>query len=97
VPHRFVCLTDLSQPNNQLTQPPNHPTNPPNQPLYPSPQVLHDAFFRHQTKPKLTQLGELYYEGKEYEAAVGNVSFSECFWGGLAGWAGRLCRGGWRA
>jgi hypothetical protein len=35
--------------------------------------VLHDAFFRHQTKPKLTPLGELYYEGKEFEAAVEGV------------------------
>jgi len=30
-------------------------------------QVLHDAFFIHQTKPKLTSFGDLYYEGKEYE------------------------------
>ena len=30
-------------------------------------QVLHDAFFKHQTKPKLTGHGDLYYEGKEYE------------------------------
>eukprot|EP01099_Mayorella_cantabrigiensis_P003343 TRINITY_DN2580_c0_g1_i1.p1 TRINITY_DN2580_c0_g1~~TRINITY_DN2580_c0_g1_i1.p1 ORF type:complete len:241 (-),score=74.84 TRINITY_DN2580_c0_g1_i1:1-723(-) len=30
-------------------------------------QVLHDAFFRHQTKPKLTIHGDLYYEGKEFE------------------------------
>ena len=30
-------------------------------------QVLHDAFFRYQTKPKLTKHGELYYEGKEFE------------------------------
>ncbi|GBF91105.1 splicing factor 3B subunit 2 [Raphidocelis subcapitata] len=35
--------------------------------------VLHDAFFRHQTRPKLTPLGELYYEGKEFEAAVEGV------------------------
>ena len=31
-------------------------------------QVLHDAFFRFQTKPKLTGVGELYFEGKEFEA-----------------------------
>lgn len=31
-------------------------------------QVLHDAFFKHQTKPPLTQAGDLYYEGKEFEA-----------------------------
>ncbi|KAI9920710.1 hypothetical protein PsorP6_000519 [Peronosclerospora sorghi] len=33
-------------------------------------QVLHDAFFRFQTKPKLTQFGDLYYEGKEFEVKV---------------------------
>jgi splicing factor 3B subunit 2 len=30
-------------------------------------QKLHDAFFRFQTKPKLTIHGEMYYEGKEFE------------------------------
>ena len=30
-------------------------------------QVLHDAFFKYQTKPKMTSVGEIYYEGKEYE------------------------------
>jgi splicing factor 3B subunit 2 len=30
-------------------------------------QVLHDAFFKYQTKPKMTGHGDLYYEGKEYE------------------------------
>ncbi|KAI5446432.1 uncharacterized protein LOC127073307 isoform X1 [Lathyrus oleraceus] len=30
-------------------------------------QVLHDAFFKYQTKPKLTSFGELYHEGKEFE------------------------------
>jgi len=29
--------------------------------------VLYDAFFRNQTKPRLTGHSELYYEGKEYE------------------------------
>lgn len=33
-------------------------------------QVLHDAFFKYQTKPKLTGMGDLYYEGKEYETDV---------------------------
>ncbi|KAL4138517.1 hypothetical protein PRIC2_002022 [Phytophthora ramorum] len=33
-------------------------------------QVLHDAFFRFQTKPRLTQLGDLYYEGKEFEVKL---------------------------
>lgn len=30
-------------------------------------QVLHDAFFKYQTKPKLTAHGDLYHEGKEFE------------------------------
>ncbi|XP_051126054.1 uncharacterized protein LOC127247979 [Andrographis paniculata] len=33
-------------------------------------QVLHDAFFKHQTKPKLTSHGDLYYEGKEFEVKL---------------------------
>lgn len=33
-------------------------------------QILYDAFFRFQTKPKLTGHGELYYEGKEFEVDV---------------------------
>lgn len=35
--------------------------------------MLHDAFFRHQKPPPLTQLGELYYEGKEFEARITNA------------------------
>ncbi|KAL3618837.1 hypothetical protein CASFOL_037285 [Castilleja foliolosa] len=30
-------------------------------------EVLHDAFFKHQTKPKLTSHGDLYYEANEFE------------------------------
>ncbi|XP_044428750.1 splicing factor 3B subunit 2-like [Triticum aestivum] len=30
-------------------------------------EVLHDAFFKYQTKPTLTSYGDLYYEGKEFE------------------------------
>lgn len=30
-------------------------------------QVLHDAFFKYQTKPKMTGHGDLYYESKEFE------------------------------
>jgi splicing factor 3B subunit 2 len=30
-------------------------------------QILHDAFFKYQKKSKLTNFGELYYEGREYE------------------------------
>lgn len=33
-------------------------------------QKLHDAFFRWQTKPKMTIHGDLYYEGKELEAKL---------------------------
>lgn len=33
-------------------------------------QVLHDAFFKYQTKPHMSGLGDLYYEGKEFEARV---------------------------
>nr|XP_011460254.1 PREDICTED: splicing factor 3B subunit 2 isoform X2 [Fragaria vesca subsp. vesca] len=33
-------------------------------------QVLHDAFFKYQTKPKLTTLGDLYHEGKEFEVKL---------------------------
>ncbi|XP_057436058.1 uncharacterized protein LOC130728568 isoform X2 [Lotus japonicus] len=33
-------------------------------------QILHDAFFKYQTKPKLTSLGELYHEGKEFEVKL---------------------------
>ncbi|GAA5939500.1 hypothetical protein JCM3775_004840 [Rhodotorula graminis] len=33
-------------------------------------QKLHDAFFRYQTKPKMTEFGEVYYEGKEYETKL---------------------------
>eukprot|EP01033_Poteriospumella_lacustris_P015476 gene15476-11068_t len=33
-------------------------------------QVLHDAFFKHQTKPKLSGHGDLYYEGKEFEVTM---------------------------
>ncbi|KAK0626167.1 hypothetical protein B0T14DRAFT_424841 [Immersiella caudata] len=31
-------------------------------------QKLYDAFFRHQTKPELTRFGDVYHEGKEWEA-----------------------------
>jgi splicing factor 3B subunit 2 len=33
-------------------------------------QVLHDAFFKYQTKPKLTIHGDVYYENKEYEVKM---------------------------
>lgn len=33
-------------------------------------QKLHDAFFRYQTKPKMTIHGDLYYEGKEFETRL---------------------------
>jgi len=42
-------------------------------------QKLHDAFFKWQTKPKMSMHGELYYEGKEFETRLkekkpGNLS-----------------------
>ena len=49
-------------------------------------QVLHDAFFKFQTKPDLTGLGDLYYEGKEFEAMVKNAKpgvLSEALQGAL--------------
>jgi splicing factor 3B subunit 2 len=30
-------------------------------------QVLHDAFFKYQTKPPMSRHGDMYYEGKEFE------------------------------
>ncbi|KAG2019674.1 spliceosome associated protein 145, variant 2 [Coprinopsis cinerea AmutBmut pab1-1] len=33
-------------------------------------QKLHDAFFKFQTKPPLTDFGEMYYEGKEFETSL---------------------------
>jgi hypothetical protein len=32
--------------------------------------TLHDAFFKYQTKPKLTAFGDIYYEGKEEDQKV---------------------------
>lgn len=33
-------------------------------------QKLHDAFFRYQTKPRMTGHGDLYYETKELETRL---------------------------
>lgn len=33
-------------------------------------QVLHDAFFKYQKKPKLVGHGDLYYEGREFEVSL---------------------------
>lgn len=33
-------------------------------------QKLHDAFFKFQTKPIVTDFGEMYYEGKEFETSL---------------------------
>ncbi|RXW14786.1 hypothetical protein EST38_g11069 [Candolleomyces aberdarensis] len=33
-------------------------------------QKLHDAFFKFQTKPPMTDFGEMYYEGKEFETSL---------------------------
>lgn len=39
-------------------------------------QVLHDAFFKYQTKPKMSIHGDLYYEGKEFEVRGLCINFS---------------------
>ncbi len=36
-------------------------------------QKLHDAFFKWQTKPRMTMHGDLYYEGKEFEIRFYNI------------------------
>lgn len=33
-------------------------------------KVLHDAFFKYQTKPPMTKHGDLYYESKEFEVKI---------------------------
>lgn len=33
-------------------------------------QKLHDAFFKHQTKPTMSIHGDIYYEGKEFETTM---------------------------
>lgn len=33
-------------------------------------EVLHDAFFKYQTKPQMTDFGDIYYEGKEEDQKV---------------------------
>lgn len=33
-------------------------------------QVLHDAFFKYQTKPQLSIIGDVYYENKEFESKM---------------------------
>ena len=38
-------------------------------------QVLHDAFFKFQTKPRMTTHGDLYYEGKEFEVCATPLPF----------------------
>lgn len=34
--------------------------------------ILQDAFFKHQRKPKMSAMGDTYYEGKEFEIALKN-------------------------
>ncbi|KAL5162811.1 Splicing factor 3B subunit 2 [Glycine soja] len=41
-------------------------------------QVFHDVFFNYQTKPKLTSLGDLYHEGKEFERASPGAAVKLC-------------------
>ena len=75
---------------------PAPPPCPPPPPPPPPPQVLHDAFFRHQTKPKLSALGDLYYEGKEFEAHIDNVRPGGPGGGGRGAGGGGRGAGGWR-
>ncbi len=42
-------------------------------------QKLHDAFFKWQTKPRLTTHGDLYYEGKEFEIRYDGEAFIAFF------------------
>ena len=35
--------------------------------------ILHDAFFRNQTKPRLSKHGSIYYEGMENTIATPNI------------------------
>lgn len=66
-------------------------------------QVLHDAFFKYQTKPKLTAPGEMYYEGKEFEAQITHARPGALGWACCAAhavlrtlccWASRWAAGG---
>lgn len=41
-------------------------------------QVLHDAFFKFQTKPRLSRHGDTYYEGKEHEATLREKKPGQC-------------------
>ena len=41
-------------------------------------QMMHEAFFKYQSKPHLTRIGDLYYEGKEFEARVRGPSSLGC-------------------
>jgi splicing factor 3B subunit 2 len=43
--------------------------------------ILRDSFFRYQTKPRLSGLGDLYYEGKELQLLCRNFQpgvLSDC-------------------
>ena len=51
--------------------------------------MLHDAFFKYQTKPRMTRHGDLYYEGKEEE-----VTFDQYVPGVLSEKL-KVCQSGW--
>lgn len=36
-------------------------------------EIMYDAFFKYQTKPKMTKIGDLYYEGKEFDNRPDNL------------------------
>ncbi|KAK2653705.1 hypothetical protein Ddye_013561 [Dipteronia dyeriana] len=52
-------------------------------------QILHDAFFKYQTKPKLTNRGGLYHEGKEFEVKLTEMKKPA---GTLSHWHGLIWR-----
>ncbi|CAL5411204.1 unnamed protein product [Camellia sinensis] len=61
-------------------------------------QVLHDAFFKYQTKPKLTTHGDLYHEGKEFEEIWCNPAKHKMYLRGIStfpGYPGLLNRRPW--
>lgn len=64
-------------------------------PRHPCRQVLHDAFFKYQTRPKLSGVGEVYYEGKEFEASITHARPGKRVVNGASKWD-VLASGTWR-
>ena len=49
--------------------------------------VLHDAFFKYQTKPPLETFGDVYFEGKEFDAQLTNKRPGSCLPSSWPRWA----------